>query len=214
MHRHFSENLNLKALILEKRPKVIVECGAGNGELTAQIVSLMDVYDFVFHVISDNHIAGLDQRIIWHNGLSYEILKEFSDDSIDLCIIDTDHNYWTLMQEFVALFKRVKEGGLIAMHDVETFYHDTGMAMSYWDGKHYPKEEIEKYSPYGGLGDALIDFLHLQKTFYRLYAWNHESNGAALIQRCYQPLFSIMTPGPTAIFTKKEIQNEPVLQAR
>jgi len=204
VHNHFDKNLNLKALILEKRPKVIVECGAGNGDLTRQLASLLDVYHFDLHVISDRAIEGMDSRIKWHEGLSYEVIPEFSESSIGFCIIDTDHNYWTLMKELAALFSRVEEGGMIAMHDVETFYHDTGMALSYWNNKTYPQDEIEKYAVYGSLGDGLIEFLYLQKLFFRLYAWNHESNGAAVIEKKHQPIFSIIVPGPASIFAKKE----------
>ncbi len=213
MHNHFSDNLNLKKLILEKRPRVIVECGAGKGELTALIASLLDVYDFEFYVISDSRVDGLDSRIQWRIGLSYEELETFPPESIGLCVIDTDHNYWTLMKELSALLGRVENGGFVAMHDVETFYHDTGMALSYWDGKPYPQFEVEQYSHYGSLGDALIEFLQMQKIYFKMYSWNHESNGAALIQKSFQPMFAIVTPGPNAVFSKKETSNEPVLQA-
>lgn len=202
MHNHFDQHLNLKKIILEKRPRVIVECGAGNGDLTRMIAGLREIYDFSFHVISDNalDITGIQ----YHTGLSYEVLSEFEDRSIDLCIIDTDHNYWTLMKEFTAVFNKIRELGLIALHDVETFYHDTGMALSYWDGKPYPKEEIEKCAPYGGLGDAMIEFLYTKKLDYKLLAYHKESHGAALLERKTQTQFDLMTPGPEAIFAKKE----------
>lgn len=206
MHKHFDQYLNLKALILENRPQVVVECGAGNGDMTKLLASLLDVYPFELHVITDKALEGLDPRIQWHIGLSYEELVHFDNKSIGLCIIDTDHNYWTLMKEFAAVFDKIQENGYIAMHDVETFYHDTGMALSYWDGKPYPKEEIEKFSPYGGLGDALIEFLHIKNMNYRLVAFTTENHGGALIQRKTQPMFSVIIPGPGSIFTKhKEV---------
>lgn len=212
MHNHFDQFLNLKSIILDKRPKLIIECGAGNGALTKKLASLLDVYHFELCVISDNKIEGLDSRIRWYTGLSYEVLDSFPENSIDLCIIDTDHNYWTLMKELATLFNRMKEGGLIAMHDVETFYHDTGMALSYWDGKPYPKEEIEKFAAYGGLGDALIEFLHLKKMNFKLLAYTHESHGASLIEKKTQKLFNIVVPGPGAGFApkNKEIQHAGV----
>lgn len=203
MHNHFEKGLNLKQLILDRKPKVIVECGAGNGALTRKIQELLNIYDFEFHVISDKALEGLDSRIHWHTGLSYEVLSEFNDGSIDLCIIDTDHNYWTLMKEFAAVFNKISEGGLIALHDVETFYHDTGMALAYWDNKPYPREEIEKYAPYGGLGDAMIDFLQNKKMHYKLLAYTAESHGAALIEKRSQGIFSIVVPGSGAGFAPK-----------
>lgn len=205
MHNHFDRNLNLKALILDRRPGVIVECGAGNGELTRLLASLLDVYTFELHVISDYPVEGLDPRIKWKTGISYSALQDFEDSSIDLCILDTDHNYWTLMKELAALFNRVKEGGLIAMHDVETFYHDTGMALSYSNGDVYPKQEIEKLAPYGGLGDAMIEFLHIKKLDYKLFAYNRESNGAAVIEKRASPIFNLFTPGAGAVFANKDM---------
>lgn len=206
MHNHFEKGLGLKALILEKKPKVIVECGAGEGALTRKLASLMDPCEFKLHVVSDKELHDFDPRISWKTGLSYEALEAFSDNSIDLLIIDTDHNYWTLMKELSAAFTKVKEDGYIALHDVETFYHDTGMALAYWDGKPYPREEIEKYAAYGSLGDALIEFLHLKKMSYRLVAFTTESNGAALIQRKTQHIFSIVVPGSGAGFAPKQTE--------
>lgn len=203
MHNHWTKGLNLEAIILERKPKVIVECGAGDGALTRKIQGLLGVYPFEFHVISDKKIEGLDPRIHWSTGLSYEALGSFQDGEIDLCIIDTDHNYWTLMKEFAAVFNKMSEGGLIALHDVETFYHDTGMALAYWDGKPYPKEEIEKYMTYGGLGDAMIDFLQTWKMQYKLLAYTAESHGAALIEKRSQSVFNVIVPGPGAGFAPK-----------
>lgn len=213
MHNHFYQYLNLEKIILDRKPKVIVECGAGDGALTRLLSSLLNVYPFELHVISDKALQGLDPRIKWVTGLSYEALSSFDKESIDLCIIDTDHNFWTLMKEFSVLFDRIREGGLIAMHDVETFYHDTGMALSYWDGKPYPKEEIEKFAPYGGLGDALIEFLHLKKMNYKLLVYTHESHGAALIERKTQMEFCIKVPGSGSGFAPhKEDSNVSMLQ--
>lgn len=203
MHNHWSKGLNLEEIVLERKPKRIVECGAGEGALTRKIQELLDVYDFDYHVISDKKLEGLDPRIHWHTGLSYEELPRFEDNAIDLCIIDTDHNYWTLMKEFAAVFHKISEGGLIALHDVETFYHDTGMALAYWDGKPYPRADIERFASWGSLGDAMIEFLHLKKMNYRLMAFTTESNGAALLQRCTQSMFSIVVPGPGAGFAPK-----------
>jgi len=213
MHNHWNNHLNLAQFILDRKPKIIVECGAGNGELTRKLADLLDLYHFELHVISDNKIEGIASRIVWHEGLSYEELSHFEDDSIDLCIIDTDHNFWTLTKELNAVANKIRENGLIAMHDVDTFYHNTGMALSYWDGKPYPKEEIEACAPYGSLGDALIDFLHEKKMNFRMKAWSSDSNGAALIEKRTEPIFAIVIPGPKAVFTKKETQNVAVLQA-
>lgn len=202
MHNHFDKHLNLKQIILDRKPKVIVECGAGNGDLTRKLSSLLDEYPFDLYVISDYPVDGLDDRIRWINGISYEALKGFGDGTIDLCIIDTDHNYWTLMKELSELFNRMSEGGLIAMHDVETFYHDTGMALKYSNGMAYPQEEIEKFAENGSLGCALVDFLQIKKLNYKLFAYNRESHGAAIIEKRTVAGFTIFSPGDMAVFVK------------
>ena len=202
MHNHFDKNLNLKKWILDNRPSVIVECGAGTGELTRQLAGLRDVYPFELHVISDKPVDGLDSRIVWHSGLSYDVLPTFPDDSIGLCIIDTDHNFWTLMKELSACFNKIAIDGFVAFHDVETFYHDTGMALKYSSGEPYPREEIEKFSAYGGLGDALIEFLHIKKMDYRLVSFTTESHGAALIRRKPQAYFNVFVPGEKPVYAE------------
>lgn len=194
MHNHFDKNLNLKSWILSRGSRTIVECGAGTGELTRQLSTMItsgtDVY-----VISDKKIPGLDSRIHWKTGLSYNLLKDFPDNSIDLCVIDTDHNYWTLMTELEAVKPKIAEGGLIALHDVETFYYDTGMALSYSTGEAYPKELIESYAPRGSLGIALLQFLSENKWDFKLLAFTHESHGAALIEKKNVTHFSLIVPG-------------------
>lgn len=194
----------LEKIVLDKKPKMIVECGAGNGDLTRKLQGLLDVYPCEIHVISDKQVEGLDARIHWHTGLSYEVLKEFGDLSIDLCIVDTDHNYWTLREELRALDSRMAEGGLIALHDVETFYHDTGMALSYWNDKPYPRQEIEIMAQHGGLGDAMIMFLASDYMRWKLYAYNRNSHGAAILEKKTQTEFVIVVPGPGAGFAKKQ----------
>lgn len=208
MHNHFDKNLNLKQIILDRKPNLIIECGAGNGELTRQLATLLDIYPIELSVISDKVVDGLDKRIHWFTGLSYEILKSFPENSIDLCIIDTDHNYWTLREELRVLVSRIKEGGMIALHDVETFYHDTGMALNYWNGKPYPREEIEKSAHLGGLGDAVIDFLNADRLHWKLMAFTNASHGAAVIEKKTQTQFVIVVPGPGAGFAPKNKEEE------
>lgn len=169
------------------------------------MASLLDVYPFTLIVISDYPVEGLDSRIQWVSGISYKEFANFEDESIDLCIIDTDHNFWTLAEELKALEFKMREGGLIAMHDVETFYHNTGMALSYSTGEPYPKKEIEKMACYGSLGDALIEFLLAKKLTYKLMAFTPASHGAAVIERRTQMTFDILVPGVQPEYANKGV---------
>ncbi len=208
MHNHFDKDVNLKRLILEHRPKVVIECGAGEGALTRKLASLLDELPFELHVISDKELTGMDPRIHWHTGLSYEVLQVFPNDSVGLCIIDTDHNYWTLREELRAVTPKIVEGGFIALHDVETFYHDTGMALAYWNGRPYPKMKIQEMAAQGGLGDAMIMFLASDHMHWKMYAYSRENQGAAVLEKRTQTEFAIVVPGPNPSFAPPP-QKEP-----
>lgn len=203
MHNHFDNHLKLRDLMVEKRPKLVVECGAGNGDLTKLIVHMKYNYPFEYHVISDNKVDGLDDsKIVWHVGLSYNELPKFDDNSIDLCIIDTDHNYWTLTQELMSVRTKIKEGGFIAFHDVDEFYHNTGMCVNYWTEELYPREDIMKYCQFGGVGDALIEFLHKFKHEFKLVKWTSEKAGAALIEKKLCSETALIVPAGAPVFAK------------
>lgn len=201
MHNHFDQFLDLKNVILTEKPSVIVECGAGEGDCTRKIASLMDEVGFGFTVVTDHAISGFDPRINFVFGVSYREIPKFADNSVDLCVIDTDHNYWTLFQELGALHTKLKENGLIALHDVGTFYHNTGMAESYSDGSEYPRKDIEEYGRrLGGLGDAVIDFLSLNRLKYRMERFVPESHGACLIRKNSVIEFTYFVPGNGAVY--------------
>lgn len=203
MKGHFDEHVKLHQIILERKPKVIVEVGAGEGENTRQLASITE-YPFELHVISDKALEGLPANVKWRTGISYKVLKEFADDSIDLCIIDTDHNYWTLAQELVAVLPKMREGGLVVMHDVEEFYYDTGMAMSYWNDEPYPAKEIEEQVKFGGLGLCLIDFLHSFRGAFKLVRWIPERFGCAIIERRTVVGTNVIRPGGSPVFAKPQ----------
>lgn len=194
MHNHWDKHLNLQTWLVATEPSVIVECGAGTGELTRHLLSLHGAFPFTLYVVNDKPLGfnGYEFR----QGISYLALDGFEDASIDFCVIDTDHNYWTLARELAALHPKLKPKGFVALHDVATYYHDTGMALSYQDGSPYPKEAIEEAAPqYGGLGNALMDFLSTMRFDYRMVAFTSESHGAALIQKVALEGISIFVPG-------------------
>lgn len=204
MKSHFDQHLKLRDLILEKKPEVIVECGAGNGDCTKLLAYMKPLYPFDLYSITDKALEGIT-GVEWKIGLSYQRLLEFPDNSIGLCIIDTDHNYWTLMQELEAVTPKMKEGGLVVMHDVEEFYHNTGMAMSYWDDTPYPEKEIKACVKLGGLGDALMQFLVDRKDKFKLVHYTKESYGCAVIEKRTTTQTLVITPGTNPMFAKPVI---------
>lgn len=207
MTGHFDLNLNLRQIMLERRPEVVVECGAGNGDCTKLLAHLKWFYPFELISITDKRLdegAEWSLEVDWRIGLSYEKLSEFEDNSIGLCIIDTDHNYWTLRAELEAVTSKMEEGGLIVMHDVDTFYHDTGLAMSYWNDAPYPEKQIMDSSKLGGLGDAVIDFLHEKRGTFKMVWWNPNHHGVAVIEKKTVDHINIVRPGTDPVFARKQ----------
>lgn len=200
MIEHFDAHLNIRQLILTRRPKIIVECGAGEGETTRMLAHMQLYYPFELHAISDKELDLED--VEWHTGLSYEVLKEFPDGSLSLVFLDTDHNYWTLMQELLVLKDKMTEGGVIVMHDVETFYYDTGMALSYWNDAPYPKDKIMECANLGSLGICVIDFLSKYRGDFKLIRFIAESNGMAVIERRTVQNAKVITPGSNPLYAK------------
>lgn len=201
MKGHFDQHLKLRDLILEKKPGIIVECGAGNGDCTKLMAHMHPLYPFSLYSITDKALPEIP-GVEWKIGLSYKRLKEFDDKSIDLCILDTDHNYWTLRQELEVLRAKMKEGGLVVMHDVEEFYHNTGMGMSYWNDEPYPEQEIRDFSKFGGLGLALIDFLHAWRREFKLVRYLPEHFGVAVIEKKTVTETLMVTPGTNPLFAR------------
>lgn len=211
MTGHFDKNLNLRQLILDKRPQTILECGAGNGDCTRLLLHLKHWYDFDLMVISDKDIEDLsaDPDIEWITGVSYREIKKLPDNSLGLVILDTDHNYWTLKQELEALIPKMEEGGLIVMHDVDDFYYSTGMGMSYWNDEPYPEKEIEGCAKLGGLGLCLIDFLSAYRGSFKLLRWIQEHHGCAVIEKKTITETQVIKPGSEPIFAKPQKQEDP-----
>ena len=181
MNRHFNLGLNVKEIILKKYPKHIVEVGAFDGANTKKIASLQEAIGFKLTVISDD-VAEKLPGVDYIKGISYNALKDFPDESIDICIIDTDHNYWTLIEEMKAVFNKITEGGLILFHDVDTFYYDSGVT-SYGDEYEYPREKIDSLMGRGSTGCAVIDFLAECRFNYKLEKWVQEYDGACAIRK-------------------------------
>lgn len=212
MKGHFDRHLNLRQLILDKLPDVVVECGAGNGDCTKLLAHLRlwhpyDLYSITDKKLDDIFIPGVE----WKIGVSYKKFKEFQDGEIDMCIIDTDHNYWTLRTELEAVIPKMKEGGLVIMHDVEEFYYDTGMGMSYWDDSPYPEKEIRSKVHLGGVGLALIDFLHDFRGSFKLVRYLPEHYGVAVIEKRTVKETKIISPGTNPVFAKPpKISNEEI----
>ena len=186
MHTHFTEFGNIRSLIIKHRPKHILELGALNGENTQNLLEIQPNLGFHLTVMSDDlspeQVSSRD--VTYLKGVSYKLIKALDDKSVDFVLLDTDHNYWTLHKELGELHPKLTYDSIVLVHDVDTFYYDTGIADGYGDGSSYPEDEIASVGSHNGsLGTGLLDFLAINKFAYRLIRWIPEGNGLAIIQK-------------------------------
>lgn len=58
-------------------------------------------------------------------GLSWEMAKEFKDNSVDFVFIDADHDYEFVIKDIESWYPKIKKGGILSGHDY--FNHTTGV---------------------------------------------------------------------------------------
>jgi len=182
MHTHFDRHLNIKGLIEKYGVKEVLELGAMRGDHTRKLLTVAKV-----HVITDNAIpddplfleAAVGGRLFWEVGVSYRALVLLPDDSIEMALVDTDHNSWTLERELFYLSTKVKVGGLVVIHDTVSFAHSNGTMPGrvYCNGELYPYAEIIlDERPYA---DAIEEFLDV----FEVVGKSQEDCGAVALRR-------------------------------
>ena len=143
MHNHFDAHLNIESLIRSHRPRTVLELGANKGHNTKNLLKLSEELNYGLIVvspeypylasISDDHTLTISRykfehvNLDWIYGVSYIELPKMGNESIDFCILDTDHNYWTLKKELVELKRVLSVGGIVAIHDTEEFADKNGI---------------------------------------------------------------------------------------
>jgi len=184
MKNHWDKNLKVKNMVMQYKPNLIVELGGGGGDNTDQYLELQKTQPFKLITISDGESPPQYKNIPlekfeWRFALSYKELPKFDDDSIDFCSIDTDHNYWTLKQELMWLSKKMKKGGIVVIHDTESYRHNSGLMMGYTSGDPYPEGIIKNRDR--GMGDALNEAIENKE--YEIIKHCVESCGATAIKK-------------------------------
>ena len=197
MHNHFNEYANIRQLILNNNSKHVVEIGAGLGENLILLAGLRKELGFKLTSISDNtlEIEGVDSII----GVSYLEIPKLAE--FDFCIVDTDHNYWTLAKELIEIDKKLSVNGIIAIHDVGMFYHYSGVCGEYFNNFTYPRKEIEPLIfTHGGLGDCLMDFLSEKRFDYKMVYFTEESSGCAVIRKVQTKEIFVFCPSLNPVY--------------
>ena len=170
MHHHFSRNLKVKGLIESSSPSLVVELGTGGGENTEQLALLSDKVGF--DLIAIDVILPVSEykhpKLRWLQGVSYVELGKMGDASVDFCVLDTDHNYWTLKKELEELRRVMTTGGIVAIHDTESYKNDNGYMPSGYGqtGVDYPMEVMKRETrPYAdAINDTIGDWEVVAKT--------------------------------------------------
>jgi hypothetical protein len=186
MFNHFEALLNTKSLLERFKPNLVVEAGCGLS--TAQLEKLQETQPFslvlmdqVFEVWNGvlGHGTGFRQLrkdVTVLPGVSYLNFELFPDGAIDFAIVDTDHNGWTLEKELSVLERKVKPGGVVVLHDTETF-GDVQGTMPYYLGHPvpYPLREILN-------GPTMRQVVDVYRTRWTVLAESKEEHGAIAFQ--------------------------------
>lgn len=175
MTHHFADYLNVKALIDQHNPSWILELGAGSGHNTR---NLLDTGRRVA-VITDGRLPdGWESEVVlgnmqWICGISYLEIPKLQQ-KVEFCVLDTDHNGWTLRREMEELEKVMAPGGIVCIHDTETFGNTNGVMQEYVCRVPYPAKEIEQC--------ALLYGEAWKRDGWTLIRESKESNGAVALQ--------------------------------
>lgn len=129
--QHREEILGFLHLAREEAPRVVCEIGTrygGTNFLLSQAlpsVSLMIGIDlYVRSSAKLRHYCRPTQELIFLNGCSYapetveQVRQAVGGQKLDLLFIDGDHRYPGVRRDFLAYRHLVREGGLIAFHDI------------------------------------------------------------------------------------------------
>ena len=160
-------------LVAALRPKLLVELGTSTGMSYFGFCQSMKEHqiDGVCHAVDtwegDAHTGAYDGSIFdlvnAHNrqnyhGFSYllrmrfeEALVHFDDASIDLLHIDGLHTYEAVKEDFDTWYPKVRPGGIILFHDIQSRMKDFGV-WKYWQDLQKDYDETFGFNHGFGLG--------------------------------------------------------------
>ena len=143
--------------ILQKLPKggTVVEVGVAYGDYSRLIMEIVNPDTFIAidtfgirpedepwgrQILKDNGCSHYDYytgkfrepiqtgRMIVRKGLSWEMLEQLPDQSVDYIYVDADHSYASVAKEIDALRSKIKPGGIVQFNDYTYFDHDAMVA--------------------------------------------------------------------------------------
>lgn len=182
-------------LVADRKPELLVELGTYSGLSFFSFCQAMEenkVRGLAYAVDTwegDEHTGNYDdsvyQQVASHArenypGFSYllrmrfdEALAQFDDRSIDILHIDGLHTYEAVKQDFESWLPRVKDDGIILLHDIEARLPEFGVRR-FWQeiSSQYPSFEFRHGYGLGVLKKSAADFSPLEEL---LFAGDAES---------------------------------------
>lgn len=187
MLSHWEAGIKVKELIIEEDPYVVMELGAGSGRTTLELLALGKKCIYELITVNDNWPADIAESLRLSGvtvieGISYLELAKMPNQSVDIFLIDTDHNGWTLDQELEQCERVSTKGGIVIMHDTETYGKNQGeMGDGY--GKNckvkYPADKIHAFP------EGMIDVIErrVREGKWEIIRRSAENHGAIAMRR-------------------------------
>lgn len=118
--RVFSSRETLVAALLP-RDSVGAEIGTQSGAFARFLLDTvnparLDVVDVTFEQFVDELFGNADP-VVRHQGLSWEVLTTFDDESFDWIYIDASHTYKDVSRDISAAVTKLKPGGFLLFND-------------------------------------------------------------------------------------------------
>lgn len=179
-HQIKHEILSFLEFARTKEPKYVCEIGTANGgtnfllsQALPSVRMIIGVDLYVKNQLQLHYFSKSSQKLIFINGSSYasstleKVRQNLVDKTLDLLFIDGDHNYEGVKQDFLKYKSLVRDGGLIAFHDIIPDYltrygtqtgHWVGDVPKFWNKikSYYPFYEFVEDPEQDGLGIGVI----------------------------------------------------------
>ncbi len=183
-HQHRAEIVAFLSRLAAERPRHVCEIGTADGGTNCLLVHALPTVDFMLGIdlfvkgeTRLRHFASARQELHYVEGSSYSpatverAQAVLRGRQLDVLFIDGDHSYRGVRADFQSYRHFVREGGLIAFHDIcQDFKTRFGRQTGRWAGdvprlwdrlkQLYPHEEFIEDPEQDGLGIGVIRYSH------------------------------------------------------
>lgn len=219
MHNQFYSGMKVKDVIDQLRPKTVLEVGFGAGTNALMLLTYTKKPGNDYRLICLSEDPNLPKitlpndfvsRFVYVGGISYRLLPHWKslglpwpfNRPIDLCIIDSDHNYFTLKSELAHLSQIMAERCAVVFHDTASkpcehhLYYSNALdresnamvqTTGYKDGSPYPFKEVME-TLHVPMMRAIEEFLETNAD-YKMLKHIDECCGCTLIGRDFEYVY-------------------------